>query len=162
MARGRGAYWPWLLGALMAVVIGANLALVYLATSDPSFAVEEDYYRKALDWDGKRQQDARNAALGWHVDLDVAGTRSADGRVAIVARLRDSAGRPIEDARVRLEAFHNARAARIFRADLARGSGAEYTTALPLRRPGLWEFRIVASRGAERFTRTATKELYWP
>jgi len=161
VARKRGRYVPWLLGGLMALVIGANLALVYLATSDPSFAVEQDYYRKAVEWDRKRAQDAHNAELGWTLELDVEGARGADGRVGIVARLNDASGRPIADADVRLEAFHNARAGEILRADLAHGSGAVYRTALPLRRPGLWEFRVVASRGADRFTRTAMKELIW-
>ena len=152
MARATGRWVPWLVGGLMAVVLAANAILIYLAISDPSFAVEPDSYRKALLWDEKRAQDARNLELGWRLEVEVAGAE-------VRLRLADAAGIPIEDARVQLEAFHGARAAEILRADLAHGAGADYVAALPLARPGLWEFRILVSRGVERFTRTSTVEL---
>ena len=161
MARKKGWQWPWIVGGLMAVVIGANLILIHLATSDPSFAVEEDYYQKALDWDQKRAQDRTNAQLGWMLDLDVARERSADGSVEVTVSLADREGRPIPDASIHLRAFHNARAAHIFESDLARGATGRYTASLPLRRPGQWEFRREAERAGTRFTYTTLQELYW-
>ena len=158
MTSPAGRLVPALLGVLALVVLGANGTLVYLATSDPSFAVEEDYYQKALDWDAKRAQDAHNAELGWTLELALGG-RTAEGRVTVTVSLRDAAERPIEDARVRLAAFHNARAAHVLRAELDHAAGASYAAALPLVRPGLWEFRIEAERGAERFTVVTMREL---
>lgn len=161
MAKQKGWYWPWLVAGLMAVVIGANLVLIYLATSDPSFAVEEDYYQKALAWDDRRAQDLKNSELGWTLDFAVASNRSADGSVTIDAVLRDAEGRSIGDASVRLEAFHNARAAYILRTAMKRSGDGSYRASLPMRRPGLWEFRFEVTRGGERFTRTTMKELFW-
>jgi len=161
MARKKGWQWPWIVGGLMALVVGANLILIYLATSDPSFAVEADYYQKALDWDDKRAQDRTNAELGWSLELDVARTRSTDGTVELTARLIDEDGQPISDATIRLQAFHNARAAHILKSDLERDGDGRYSASLPMHRPGLWEFRFEVSRAGDRFTHTTVEELYW-
>ena len=153
--------WVWIVivGVLAAVVIGANLILAYMAISDPSFAVEEDYYQKALKWDDKRAQDQRNTDLGWTIEFDLAERRTPDGTLELHARLTDAGGDDIPDARISVETFHNARAARIVRADLSRGEDGAYSAALPIFRPGLWEFRFQAARGDVRFTRTEVKEV---
>lgn len=155
--------WVWIaiVGVLVVVVIGANLILAYVAISDPSFAVEEDYYQKALRWDDKRAQDLRNTELGWTIRFDLADRRAPDGTLELHARLTDAEGNEIPDAKVTVETFHNARAARIVRADLLRGEDGEYRAALPIFRPGLWEFRFQATRGNDRFTHAVVKEVGW-
>ena len=65
----KGWLWPVLVVGLLLVSVTANLVILFVATNDPSFAVEKDYYTKAVNWDEKRAQDARNLALGWNVDL---------------------------------------------------------------------------------------------
>lgn len=157
----QGWHWMVLVGFLMAIVLVANLILIYFATSDPSFAVEEDYYQKALDWDERRAQQAANAALGWTVSFDVARARNPDGTVEVRTRLEDAAGMPVRDAAVRIEAFHNARAAHVLRARLEEDPNGGYVAKLPLRRPGLWEFRLEAQRGESRFTHRSLEELAW-
>lgn len=161
MARKKGWQWPWIVAGLMAVVVGANLILMYVAVSDPSFAVEEDYYQKGLDWDDKRAQDQANDSLGWSLELNVAPLRSADGTNGLTANLTDRDGRPISDAKIYLEAFHNARAALIQKRDLTRDGDGGYSTSLLMRRPGLWEFRFEVSRNEQRFTHTIVEELSW-
>jgi nitrogen fixation protein FixH len=162
MGLKKGWQWPWIIGGLMAVVLGANLILIYVATSDPSFAVEEDYYQKALAWDDKRAQDRLNTQLGWSLELDVARTRSADGTVGLTTRLLDERGRPISNARIHVETFHNARAAFVLEGDLRGDGEGYYSVSLPMRRPGLWEFRFEVTRTGQRFTHTTVEELYWP
>jgi hypothetical protein len=161
-ARRKGAGRAAFLIALpVLVVVGANFALVFLATSDPSFAVEEDYYRKALAWDQKLEQDRRNAELGWELSFEVAPGLSPDGTRAIVAGLTDSSGARIENADVRLHAFHNARASLVLEATLVRGKEAGYAASLPIRNPGLWEFRFEAVRGEDRLTHTEVRDVGW-
>lgn len=159
MKTNKGWYWPWLLGGLMALVLGVNLGFVYVAVSDPSFAVEQDYYQKALDWDHKRDQDRINAELGWTVDFEVA-PPAPDGSRRLLARLTDGRGAPVEGALVHVEAFHNARAGLVLEADLSPAAdGSGYSAPLPLRRPGLWELRLEARLGGQRFTHTTVEEL---
>jgi nitrogen fixation protein FixH len=150
--RSRGWYWPVGLAALLVGSAGANIALVVITSRDASFAVEPDYYAKALAWDETMAQQARNEALGWSLGLRVEPTGKR-GRVTVAVGLSDGAGAPLPGARIAIEALHNARASRVLTAVLEpRGLG--YAAMMPLARPGLWEFRVRVTRGPDVFTAT--------
>lgn len=153
-----GKYWPVIVIALLVGGAGANIGLMLVATRDPSFAVEPDYYQKALRWDETMAQEARNAALGWSIAVGFDGA-SSPGRVTLAARVSDRAGRALEGARVEVEAFHSARASRVLAATLSPGSAGRYSATLPLDRPGLWELRLRVARGDAVFTRTLVQDL---
>jgi nitrogen fixation protein FixH len=143
------------LAALLVVSAGANIALVVITSRDASFAVEPDYYAKALAWDETMAQEARNKALGWSLELRVEPTGEG-GLVAV--SLADRAGAPLPGARITIEALHNARAGRVLTAILEpRGPG--YARMMPLARPGLWEFRLRVTRGADVFTATLMRDV---
>src|SRR5512136_3054494 len=114
----RGWYWPFLLVGLLAAGVGANVYFLARAVGDPSFAVEPDYYAKAVAWDAHQAQARENADLGWSVTIDVAPADLATGRARVVAKLVDRDGRAVPGASVGLEAFHNARAADVRKATL--------------------------------------------
>ena len=105
--RSRGWYWPVGLAALLVGSAGANIALVVITSRDASFAVEPDYYAKALAWDETMAQQARNEALGWSLGLRVEPTGER-GRMAVIVGLSDGAGAPLPGARIAIEALHNA------------------------------------------------------
>ena len=155
--KSRGWYWPVGLAALLVGSAAANIALAFITSRDASFAVEPNYYAKALAWDERMAQEARNEALGWSLALRVDPTAARD-RMAVTARLVDRAGDPIQGARVDVEAFHNARASRILTTALAP-SGEAYAAMMPIDRPGLWEFRLRATRGSEVFAATLTSDV---
>ena len=71
----------------------------------------------------------------------------------------DGEGAPVEGASVSVEAFPIARASWIERIDLASRGQGFYSGACRLSRGGLWEFRVTAVRGDDRFTHTETKEF---
>jgi nitrogen fixation protein FixH len=148
----KGWYWPFLLVGLLAAGVGANIYLLARAVGDPSFAVEPDYYAKGVAWDAHQAQARENAALGWSVAVEVAPADLATGRARVVARLTDRDGRCVPGAAVGLEAFHNARAADVLKATLAETAEHDYAADVPIVRPGLWEFRVAATRGPETFT----------
>ena len=85
-----GRYWPFLIVALLSVSVIANVFLIIKATTDPSFAVERDYYAKAVTWDEHQQEQADSNALGWHAALKAERDR-------LELRLLDADGRPIVD-----------------------------------------------------------------
>jgi nitrogen fixation protein FixH len=148
--------WPAIVIGMLTVHVLACLFFIYLATSDPSFAVEEDYYQKAVGWDEKRAQDRRNAVLGWQVALQVepAATVAHDPVLRVV--LTDRQGRPIDGARLAVEAFPVARADRIQRLTGAGSGAGVYGAPVSIRRPGRWEFRVVAELDDDRFTTVET------
>lgn len=151
--------WPlFVVGALVLQVV-ASLITIYLATSNPSYAVEDDYYHKALRWDEIRAQQRRNDELGWRMTFDVTPPAPTGESARLSVDLTDADGAPIDGATVTVEAFHNARADEILRAPFeARGDG-HYRASLPMRRSGLWEFRFVSQRGDDRFTFVETRHL---
>lgn len=154
-----GAMWPLIITAALAIHAVAWLGVAWLATSNPSYAVEEKYYDKALAWDQKRAQDVVNAKLGWSLQprLQPPRTRGMDPELEVV--LRDDGGVPINDAAISLEAFHNARAGDITRVNFtARGNGV-YVATVPVHRSGRWELRFAVDRAEDHFTAVMTEHL---
>jgi len=140
--------WPGMIFALLAMnmcIVGITL---YLAHADPSFAVEPDYYRKAVAWDETAQQHAINRQLGWTVQIDRA---SANGPVV---HLHDAHGEPIAEAHVQLIAFHNARANDRIEKTLKEREPGCYELDVAFDRPGSWELRFTITRGDDTFTAT--------
>lgn len=147
-----GAWFPWMLVAILLVSVGANIYLVVRATNDPSFAIEPDYYAKAVEWDRIQDEKAASEALGWKMVVDA---RPDELRV----RLTDRLGRPIDDAVVEVEAFHNARASQRIVGALAPLGQGVYRLEYPFERSGLWEYRLSARRDELEFAHVARKEL---
>ena len=138
----------------------SSLVVVYVATSDPSYAVEDDYYQKAVAWDEKRAQDRLNQDLGWLLDFNVTPPEKPGDQPALELTLHDADGDPLAGATVTVEAFHNTRGDDIVRDALADTGDAVYTASLPMRRNGRWELRFTVDRGAEHFTHTEVRHLF--
>lgn len=152
--------WPGAVVGLLLIPIVANGYLMWRANSDPSFAVEEDYYAKAEAWDDKMAQDVANDALGWRL-MVTAGVPKANGSWSLAAILVDEEGVAITDARVTVETFHRARARDVWRGAMVReGDSGSYLAAIPNPRVGLWEVRLVAQRGGQRFVARRDVELH--
>lgn len=154
-APGRGRAWalaPFL-------ILGGGLAglgvMTALAVDDPSFALERDYYRKAVEIDARRAQEARNRELGWELILESIPETPSGGEL-IVMLLDGQRGVDgpalLDDARVTLEAFHNARALDIQELELEGVGEGRYRTRLTSVRPGLWELRFTVQRHGTVFT----------
>lgn len=142
-------------------ILGAGLlglgTLAFVAGSDPSFALESDYYQKAVRWDEQQAQLAENARLGWQLEL-----RVAPGGAKLVAEIARRDGAPVSEAKVVAEAFANARAADVRTLRFSESAPGTYEAELGRARPGLWELRFTVERGAERFTHVARPMLPGP
>jgi nitrogen fixation protein FixH len=159
-AQKKGWYWPFALAGLLVAGIAPAFVLIVLATNDPSFAVEERYYEKALAWDETMAQRRRNAELGWQVEVQTAPVAGVPGLVDMTARVLDRDGNALEGCRVSVETFHNARSAyRLERQLEPVADGLAQVTRLPMRRPGIWELRLRVERGDELFTAVLDREL---
>lgn len=151
----RGWYWPLIVIGLLGGLLVMNGVMLYVATRDPSFAVEKNYYQKALDWDEKRAQDAANDALGWAIAVSL---EAAGADVRVRATVADREGAPVSGAAVSLEAFHVARSAASREVKLAEESPGIYATTWPAMRPGIWEMRFRVEQGGHVFTRTTRED----
>lgn len=156
-AAGRGPTralaWPIGIAVILAVSVAANVFMFRLANGDPSFAVEPDYYRKAVHWDDELAQRRHNVELGWRTTAAL--TPAGDGGAELRVWLTDSTGAPLDGATVRAQAFAVGRAADVSNLTLvasAHPAGGSYAARLPAARAGRWELRLEATRGADRFT----------
>jgi len=146
----KGWLWAWGPGLVLAALIGTQLTVLHSVLDDPSFALEPDYYRKAVAWDARRDLERASQALGWHAQLAAAPAPQARG-IELRVQLSDARGGPLGGAAVRVQAFANARAARVLEASLVESTPGTYTGEVPSSVLGLWEFRLEATRGADRF-----------
>jgi nitrogen fixation protein FixH len=145
-----GKLWPIGIVLVLGTTVVANLLLMKVAGSDPSFVIESDYYAKAVAWDSTLAQVKRNDVLGWHLTPTLSAFTPRSG-ATLTAALTDSSGVPITDAVVKVSAFYNARAGTVFDARLAR-SVAGYETSLPVNHAGQWELRFDVTRGTQHYT----------
>ena len=157
----KGGAWPWVIGGALALHVIASLVVVAIATSDASYAVEEDYYQKAINWDQKRDQDRTNEELGWSLEFNATPPQQPGESPALEVRLTDRPGNPIADASIALEAFHKARSEDVLRLAVAATEEPGLYVASPaMRHNGLWELRFTVTKGADTFTHNETRHLF--
>ncbi len=148
--------WPWVPVVLLTTMVGGLLFMAKIATDDPGFAVEKDYYQKAVAWDDHRAQLAENGRLGWKLSLE---TKTSGRDMELVAKLTDDHGRPVPGATLHVEAFANARAGHVVSAELSAAPDGTLRGKLPMYRAGLWEFRFSAEHSGARFTKVIRQDV---
>lgn len=146
---GRQHIWP----TIIITVLGGNLVLgvtlMRVAAADEHFAVEPDYYRRAVGWDTTQAQARASRALGWQVHPALGAVTGAPIPLTLV--LTDAAGRPLAGATLEVEGRAVAHATELVGGALAAtATPGAYAAVLPIMRAGLWEFRVRARRGADR------------
>ena len=156
-----GALWPWVIGGALVLHVVVSLGVVFFAASDASYAVEEDYYEKAINWDKKRAQDRTNDELGWVLTFSAAPPTVPGERPRLDVRLADANEEPLIGATISLETFHKAHSDKIIRLEIdATEKAGLYTASPQMRNNGLWELRFTVDLGAEHFTYTETRHLF--
>jgi nitrogen fixation protein FixH len=152
-----GRIWPWVPGLLLVGLIGSQLAILGSALDDPTFATEDDYYRKAVDWDAHMARERQSIALGWSATARISDSTPLGSAVSV--RLLDARGSALTAAQVHAVAFHNARAAHPLRLELRESEPGEYAADLGAAKPGLWELRLAATHGSDSFETTLRFEV---
>jgi len=146
-----GTIWPLGITAILCATVVANLFVMRLASNDPAFAVEPDYYRKAVQYDSTMAQERRNLALGWRATTTFESlSATADTRVHV--RLSDTNTAPVSGTTMRLMARFNARANDTLTAVLTESTPGNYVTTLPIHTAGEWEVRVDVVRDSARFS----------
>lgn len=150
-ARVRGWQWPVFVVALLLINIVIASFAIYYASTDKTFAVEPDYYRKAMNWDSYAAMRDASVKLGWRLTPRVEPAPDASRKPRFVLEVKDQMGKPVSDVQFRGLAFHHARAADRLDLALANSGNGVYECEAALNRPGLWEVRLIASRGRDIF-----------
>lgn len=153
-----GIGWPVGIVAVLGATIVANLWVMRVANSDPSFAIEPDYYQKAVAFDSTIATERRSLALGWTATTSIAATDTA-GRPMLTVTIVDAQRQPVQGATVSVVALANARANDIRTATLHEVSPGRYQSTLAASFAGQWEVRVDAVRGAEHFVASTRTDM---
>jgi len=152
---------PWALvpvALLLSSALGVG-SMALIATRDPHFATEQDYYKKAISWDQTQAQAASNQRLGYVAELPALVRFDAQRHATLNLTLRDRLGQPVTGARLSAEAFANAYSGKQVRAVFEEQPGGHYRAELTVSHAGQWVFEIVGTSGAERFTAELRADL---
>ena len=156
-----GRFWAWVPAGILVSLLGAQLIVLHFVLDDPSFALEPDYYKKAMAWDARREAERQSLALGWQSEFSVTPSGKAS-RMRLRVRLRGPDGSQISGAALRIVAFANARASGVQESELRESSPGVYEGEISSGRPGLWEFRLQAQRGKDTFQQVLRREIATP
>ena len=153
--------WPGVVVGLLGLSVTMVTITVVAATSDPSFAVVDDYYERGLNWDAQVAQNKKNAELGWTAAVEV-GEPDALRQRPLIVTLTDADGAPIENAQFSASIFRYAAANLVEQLDLAAADQpGRYLATADIKHEGKWRVNLEVRAKGELFTSEQTIELDW-
>ena len=136
-----GSKWLLAIAGLLVANVIAMLTLA-VAANRGGAQVIPDYYARATHYDDELDSSSRSQALGWHVDVTVAGD-------AIDAAVMDASDAPIVGAAVHMTGYQRAYAAETVDIALAATSAGHYRGMMSGRRGWYDLVARVEARGAQ-------------
>ena len=155
-------FWPGFIIVLLTGQVILLSGMVYIATSDLSFAVEPDYYQKGLNWDDIAAQQRRNTELGWEISLEFGDPSRPLAEREVRCVLTDRDGAPLDGAFIDMVAFPHSRGSERELVMLEPEGDGVYSADMRFQKKGLWEFRFVVRRDPEVFTHVERTDVYPP
>jgi len=147
--RPRRSLIPLAFVGAFAVVAAANGALIYEAFRSQPALVSAKSFEEGRAYNRELAAAARQAALGWSPELELA--PRAGEPAELVLRFADRDGGPVESLAIAarlVRAVGRDAAIELAPAETAAG---RYVAAVVLPAPGLWQLELVARRGEDEF-----------
>ncbi len=152
--------YPGMVLALLLMSFTFATITIIKSVGDRSFAVEPDYYAKAINYDDVIDQHARNAELGWKLEAPRTIDRDDSGSVVWTATVSDQHGEPIENASIEIEAFGKLRSKERFAISGKPVSPGVYHATMEITTIGAWELRwVITDAAGNIFTETTTTKV---
>ena len=149
--RHRRRLWPTIIIAALGGHVILGVTLMRVAAADPHFAVEPDYYRRAVGWDTTQAQARRSRESGWRVVPSLGAFTGEPLQLTLT--VTDSLGQGIDSATVRVGIRSVAHAGPQTAVALAPAAGTgHYAAHVPVTHIGLWDLFVEVDRGAQRVT----------
>ncbi len=142
--------WSLFLLGLFSINVFMVATTVYKSATDKTFAVEPDYYAKAMAWDANRAATRTTDDTGMVVNAGLTPEQ-------ILVVLSDEDG-PVAGATVEVEYFHRARASARSTVTLAETLHGAYAAPADLPKIGLYDLRLTITLGDTVTATTRTVE----
>ncbi|MCW9035643.1 MAG: FixH family protein [Alphaproteobacteria bacterium] len=154
-ARQRSWWYPWIFVAFFAVIITVNGIMIYFATSTFTGLETDKHYVKGLKYNDNLEGVKKQAEMGWKdttswVAIAEDGL-SRSGRINTV--FQDKDGKPLKGLTIKAMVIRPTHAGYDMDVDLQSAGMGTYELAVTLPLPGLWDVRLLASRGEEHYQR---------
>lgn len=146
--------WPGMVFGLISISVTLMSITLFLAVTDKSFGVEENYYAKAVSWDESAADLAASEALGWSAGVQLSPELDLSGKRGVMVTLTDANGDAVESTVSPVFAFHHARRNEPVEFDLVRIARGRFSAGAPLERDGLWQLRLRFTSGHDVFLHT--------
>lgn len=151
--RRQPGWWiPWIFVAGFGVVLLVNGIMIWVAASTWTGISTNRAYDKGLTYNRNLEAAARQALLGWQARI--VARPGADGRPELVVTLADAGGQPLAAAQVEATFERPTHQGHDFTLDLAPDGIGSYRAAFTAPLAGVWDVRVVATRGADRLVAT--------
>lgn len=147
--RKRGWWYPWIFVGMFGVVVAVNGALAYFATTTFTGLQTKGAYEKGLAYNKALAEVRAEEELGWKVDPQIDPTAITATGGAITVTVQDKNGKPLDDLHVAVEMVRPTAAGYDSLLELVAQGGGRYQTMVKLPLPGLWDIKVLASRGQD-------------
>lgn len=151
-ATRRGSWIPWIFVAGFGVVLGANAIMIYIAATTWTGIAVNRSYDKGLHYNRNLEAAARMEALGWQASIETELTAERAGTVEVA--LFDEAGAPLYRAEVVIEFERPTHEGYDFVVPLEPAGSGLYSAAFAAPLAGLWDLRLIVTRGADLYVTT--------
>jgi len=144
--------WALVPVALLAGSFFGVGGMALIAVRDPNFALEPNYYQKALHWDQSQAQAASNQRFGYTFHAPPVVVLDALGQATLRVEIKDRNGLAVPGARLSALGFANAFSEDSSQLQLSEQAPGVYEAQVKARHAGLWEFRLTMDSGADHAT----------
>jgi len=152
---------PWALvpvALLLSSALGVGWMAI-VAVRDPHFAIEPDYYQKAIGWDRTQAQAATNQRLGYTITAPGVVKFDVHGLASLELTIRDRNGQPVTGAQLTARAFANAYSGKLLHVGFEEQAAGRYRAKFAVDHPGQWVLQLAGSLGGELFTADVRADL---
>ena len=153
-----GWYIPWILVAGFGVVLAVNLAMIWIAMSTWTGISTNRAYDKGTTYNRNLDAAERQAALGWRASIVTAQAAGLAGTISV--HLVDAQNRPIERVDVQADFERPTHQGYDFGLALERTGPGTYAARFTAPLAGLWDVRVIATRGGDRLVVTERLMLH--
>jgi hypothetical protein len=146
-----GSFWAWVPVLLLGSMFVGLGSMAYVAVNDPGFALEPNYYDKAVHWDRSQAEAAASRELGLKLTLSRPLRLSESGKLELELAVTDKSGVSYGGAEVKVEAFAVARASRLHDVTLRELAPGRYAAEIDSKTLGLWELRVSIKKDRDQY-----------
>lgn len=143
---------PWVIGFIVMgiIFVGANINMIYLASTRAPSLVSENYYERGQDYE-KNMLKRLAKDPGWHMQLTPPATVTMSHPAVFVFTLEDKQGKFVDPDSVILRAYRPTDSSADFSEPMKKLSAGNYQAEVKFPLKGEWDLLVSVVEGEDEF-----------